>query len=104
MNEHDILKQSPFKISKSIQWAYYSTGCCWWTSFAADVVEGDGGSLACPHCDALVLQMSLLAFLESSVFNAERGFYGKHGLDVFYASHERNVHTCHQVFSDYMID
>lgn len=120
-----ILNESPVYPYDG-QLAFYSTWCCWWTSFSEDlgklppvkwqpyppdgsgvakgrVVSDPGGHQlpCCPHCRSVLMQAPLKGFIESA--QANQGHYGKYGLGVFLWSHERNSKTCFRRWDDYEI-
>ena len=108
MNIKEILEKSP-RIKGWGKTAFYSIGCCWWTSFPKDLGKlapvkynhetkmiepnpGGPGLPCCPHCGSLLMQAPLDDFIKSA---KETPFhYGEGGLDVFVQSHERNSHCC----------
>ncbi len=118
MNKKQIIEKSPEVPGwGGGKWAVYSTGCAWWTSFPEDLgkqppvkyVKGmlipnpDGHQLpCCPHCGALLMQAPLEEFIEFAEKNPSH--YGKRGMEIFFATHERNAKTCYKKFNDYPIN
>lgn len=114
-----ILETSPYLEGYAdvpIQMAFYSTGCCWWTSFPEDlgqtapmrydegkhtvVSDRKGHRLpCCPHCSSLLLQAPLRNFIEQAKGQVEH--YGPSGVDAFIVSHERNCRICFTHWKNY---
>lgn len=106
MREEQILKESPdVPAWGGGKWAVYSTGCAWWTSFPDDLGKTPKirkySLPCCPHCGALLMQAPLEKFIDHAKKNPSH--YGEKGIEVFFATHERNAKTCHKKFSDYVL-
>lgn len=122
MNKKEILEKSPTNYGE--QMAFYSVGCCWWTSFPEDLgktsdfggfpngfqtVYPDGsksepiknhpGLPCCPHCGAVLMQAPLEDFIKTAEDNPSH--YGEHGIETFYKTHHRNSKHCHRHWEDY---
>lgn len=120
-----ILKESPVYPHDG-QMAFYSTSCCWWTSFADDLgklppiqwlpYSPDGSGVAkgrmmsnpgghqipcCPHCRSVLMQAPLVRFIDTAQKKPEH--YGRFGIDVFLWSYERNSENCFRRWGDYEI-
>lgn len=106
----------PGRSDVDFQMAYYSAGCCWWTSFPEDLgslppmsynkekqeisEDPDGHSLpCCPHCSSVLYQGALDKFIKSAEDNPDH--YGPGKLETFVKAHSRNINTCHRNWSDY---
>lgn len=125
MSLEQILQQSPMLEGydkEPIQMAFYSAGCCWWTSYPDDLgklppikfvpgpdgkagkmIQNPGGHSipCCPHCHSVLYQAPLKNFV--SYANEKPASYGKHGMKTFVASHERNSKFCYQRWEAYDI-
>lgn len=102
MNIEDIVKTSPdIPGYGGGQWAMYSVGCCWWTSFPADLGKHRSGLPCCPHCKSMLMQAPLAQFVQAAM--QDQGHYGPGGLATFVAAHSRNATTCHVRWTDYQV-
>lgn len=102
MTLDEILEQSPeIEVYGGGQWAMYSIGCCWWTSFPEDlgVLTGLGHLPCCPHCQSVLMQGPLDKFIQSARGNPEH--YGRYGLEAFTLSHSRNYDHCWRDWESY---
>jgi hypothetical protein len=97
MNKKEISKQSPKVEGYGEKMAFYSVGCCWWTSFPEDL--GKSIIPCCPHCGAPLFQAPLKDFIKMAESNP--GHYGEHGIETFYKAHHRNSTGCHKEWEDY---
>jgi hypothetical protein len=80
--------------------AFFSVGCCWWTSDAADLGKVAGSGLpCCPHCGSLLMEGPLEYFIQAARTNP--GHYGILGLKSFVAAHAGNSPTCRSDWDDY---
>lgn len=107
-----ILEQSPIVgvYGNPEPYAFYSGGCCWWTSFESDMgvikskmmVNGkpvNSRIPCCPHCRSLLMQGSLKKFIDQA--KADPSHYGRFGLLTFLKTHHRNSETCHKKWELY---
>ncbi|MDI6770111.1 MAG: hypothetical protein QMD04_10620 [Anaerolineales bacterium] len=113
----DLVEKSPtlpdFEDKKM---AFYSVGCCWWTTFPEDLgntgkfnpqkikilnpndpdpakfYQADFSLPCCPHCGSLLMQAPLDKFIDEAKENAE--FYGKYGLDTLIEAHSKITMNC----------
>lgn len=89
MTLEEIMEQSPeVDYLGGGKWAFYSVGCCWWTSFPEDLGELPDGLPCCPHCGSVLLQAELNKFVAEAVLNPEH--YGPGGIATFVKAHHRN--------------
>lgn len=110
MKLDDILDLSPeIGTYGDGQWAMYSVGCCWWTSFPEDLGKTEDmigpkgrrqtGLPCCPHCGSVLMQAPLPKFIEKAAANPKH--YGAKGLEVFVAAHSRNSSRCYGSWDEY---
>lgn len=98
---------------KNFPMAFFSVGCCWWTSFPEDLGSTVGGPAevngkkvnwaglpCCPHCGSVLMQGPLTEFIEQAKANPDH--YGKGGIETFLKSHHRNSSTCHKEWDLYL--
>lgn len=104
------------------QWAMYSIGCCWWTSYPEDLGEtppfkvtqdpttgvfqvdkdpNGHGLPCCPHCGSLLMQAPLEKFIESA--KADPGHYGEQGLSNFVKAHSQYSKFCRKGWDQYSV-
>lgn len=82
------------------QWAMYSVGCCWWTSFPDDLGSSASGLPGCPYCGSVLMQVPLVDFITQARMKPEH--YGEYGLDTFAAAHSKNANGCSSRWEAYI--
>lgn len=116
MRLDEVRASSPIIPGHDEQLAFYSVGCCFWTSFPEDLGNTkdflqpalkeeyathlkDFGLPCCPHCGSVLMQAPLEKFLAAAVGNP--GYYGPGGLEALVQAHSRNAGFCHQTWEEY---
>ena len=107
LSQKEILEQSP-EANGSGKQAFYSVGCCWWTSYPEDLgdtgkfISGDqqivfnghvikvsfNGLPCCPHCGSVLMQAPLKKFVQAAI-------------ETFINAHHRNSSSCSKNWRDY---
>lgn len=91
----------PGRKDKNFAMAFYSTSCCWWTSFPEDLGKAPQPFHipCCPYCGSTLMEAPLDKFIEAAKENPDH--YGSDGLIAFVASHHRSGFKCKKFFKDY---